>query len=227
MGYWPSKIPCILNIVMQTGFGIITCIIAGQMLSAVNGAGLTIALGCVISAICTGLIASFGIKFLHIVERWAPQTMVIFPTWELTESQIRIHPTNVCYPGPHRLGWQEFRHVSQVHRLGGNGDGEPVLILHLDLLQRRRLRGHQRRFLRLLPHHLSQMDHIRHHVVRHVDRPRLLQHHRRRHLHRRRQHPRLGRRLQHLLRRPSSSLLRRPRRLRRLLRRDSCPGLHY
>jgi purine-cytosine permease-like protein len=72
MGYWPSKITCLLNIIQQLGWGIIGSIIAGQMFSAVNGAGLSITVGCVISALCIGLIATFGIAILHTYERCAP-----------------------------------------------------------------------------------------------------------------------------------------------------------
>jgi purine-cytosine permease-like protein len=72
MGYWPSKITCLLNIIQQLGWGIIVSIIAGQMFSAVNGAGLSITVGCVISALCIGLIATFGIAILHTYERCAP-----------------------------------------------------------------------------------------------------------------------------------------------------------
>ena len=71
MGYWPSKLACILNIIKQAGWGIIECIIAGQMFSAVNGGGLSIAVGCVVSALCIGLIATFGIAFVHTYERCA------------------------------------------------------------------------------------------------------------------------------------------------------------
>lgn len=74
MGYWPSKIPCILNVIMQIGWGTIGCIIAGQMFSAINGAGLSIAVGCVISALCIGLIATFGIAIVHTIERYAVDT---------------------------------------------------------------------------------------------------------------------------------------------------------
>ncbi len=69
MGYWPSKLACILNLIMQTGWGIIGCIIAGQTFSAINGAGLSIAVGCVISALLIGLIATFGIAIVHTVQR--------------------------------------------------------------------------------------------------------------------------------------------------------------
>ena len=69
MGYWPSKLVCILNIIMMMGWGIIGCIIAGQMFSAVNGGGMSIAVGCVVCALCIGLIATFGIAILQAYER--------------------------------------------------------------------------------------------------------------------------------------------------------------
>ena len=73
MGYWPAKLACLLNIIMQTGWGIISCIIAGQLFSAVNGEGLSIAIGCVIGAICIGIVAIFGIAIVHRVERYVFQ----------------------------------------------------------------------------------------------------------------------------------------------------------
>ena len=69
MGYWPSKLVCILNIIMMMGWGIIGCIIAGQMFSAVNGGGMSIAVGCAVSALCIGLIATFGIAIVQTYER--------------------------------------------------------------------------------------------------------------------------------------------------------------
>ena len=69
MGYWPSKLVCILNVIMMMGWGIIGCIIAGQMFSAVNGGGMSIAVGCVVGALCIGLIATFGIAIVQIYER--------------------------------------------------------------------------------------------------------------------------------------------------------------
>lgn len=68
MGYWPSKLACILNIILQIGWGIIGCITAGQMFSAINGS-LSIAVGCVVTALCIGLVATFGIAIIHSIER--------------------------------------------------------------------------------------------------------------------------------------------------------------
>ena len=41
MGYWPSKLISILNIIGQVGWGVIASVLAGQMFSAVNGAGMS------------------------------------------------------------------------------------------------------------------------------------------------------------------------------------------
>ena len=71
MGYWPAKLACLLNIIMQTGWGIIGCIVAGQMISAVNGGGLTIAVGCIIAALCIGVLTTFGIAIIHVFERYS------------------------------------------------------------------------------------------------------------------------------------------------------------
>ena len=73
MGYWPAKLSAILNLIMQVGWGTIECIIAGQMLSAVNGGGLTIAVGCIIAALCIGFIAAFGIAIVQVFERYGNQ----------------------------------------------------------------------------------------------------------------------------------------------------------
>lgn len=70
MGYWPSKLVCILNIILILGWGTIGCITAGQIFSAVNGHGMSIAVGCVISLLCIGLVAIFGIAIVHKLMRW-------------------------------------------------------------------------------------------------------------------------------------------------------------
>ncbi|KAI4234197.1 MAG: hypothetical protein L6R40_006856 [Gallowayella cf. fulva] len=95
MGYWPSKIACLLNIILQIGWGIIGCIVAGQMFSAINGKGLTIAVGCVIAALLIGGIATFGIAYIHVVERWAsiPQLFAIFVLYGKTAKHFDTSST--------------------------------------------------------------------------------------------------------------------------------------
>lgn len=69
MGYWPSKIPTALNIVLMVGYITLSYIIAGQMLSAVSGGGLTIVVGIVVSALVCWVVAVFGMRVFHFYER--------------------------------------------------------------------------------------------------------------------------------------------------------------
>jgi purine-cytosine permease-like protein len=80
MGYWPAKLPAILNVILMIGYCTIDAIIAGQMLSAVNGGNLSIAVGIVVVQIVCCIITVFGMKFFQIYERfaWIPQTLVLF-----------------------------------------------------------------------------------------------------------------------------------------------------
>ena len=80
MGYWPAKLPAALNIILMVGYGTINAIIAGQMLSAVNGGGMTIAVGIVVVQIVCFVVAVFGMKLFQTYERfaWIPQILVLF-----------------------------------------------------------------------------------------------------------------------------------------------------
>lgn len=90
MGWWPSKIIVLLNIIQMVGYCLIDCVVGGQILSAVSsnssmsvavgklpfcqrqrdGVGLTIFnIGIVIVAIISWVVATFGIKFFHFYER--------------------------------------------------------------------------------------------------------------------------------------------------------------
>jgi purine-cytosine permease-like protein len=48
MGYYPSKICTLLQIVLMEGYGTLSCIIGGQVLSAVSGGSMSIVVGVVI-----------------------------------------------------------------------------------------------------------------------------------------------------------------------------------
>lgn len=88
MGYWPAKIPTALNIILmvrsspvvilartglltkpQVGYCTIDAIIGGQMLSAVNGGGMSIVVGIIVVQIISWVVAVFGMKFFHQYER--------------------------------------------------------------------------------------------------------------------------------------------------------------
>lgn len=69
MGYWPSKICVLLNVVIEVGYGVVDCLIAGLILSAVNGDGMSVIVGIVVSALITWVVATFGIQWFHTFER--------------------------------------------------------------------------------------------------------------------------------------------------------------
>ncbi|KAM4061137.1 purine-cytosine permease family protein [Hirsutella rhossiliensis] len=80
MGYWPSKIPCFLNVVLMVGYATIDGIIGGQVLSAVSGGRMTIVVGIVVVSVVCWVVAVFGMALFHRYERysWLPQVLALF-----------------------------------------------------------------------------------------------------------------------------------------------------
>lgn len=78
-GYWPAKLPTVLNIILMVGYCTIDAILGGQMLSAVNGGGLSIAVGIVVVQIVCWVVTVFGMKLFQGYERfaWVPQLIVL------------------------------------------------------------------------------------------------------------------------------------------------------
>ncbi|KAJ4985153.1 NCS1 nucleoside transporter [Stagonosporopsis vannaccii] len=79
MGWWPSKIVVVLNIIVLLGYGMIDCVVAGQILSAVSGNTMSVVVGIIIVAIIAWAITTFGYQIFHYYERWAwlPQLIVL------------------------------------------------------------------------------------------------------------------------------------------------------
>lgn len=69
MGYWPAKLPCVLNMILMIGYGTIDCIIGGQILSAVSGDSMSVVVGIVIVALISWVIAVFGMAIFQKYER--------------------------------------------------------------------------------------------------------------------------------------------------------------
>lgn len=79
MGWWPSKIIVILNLVVLLGYAMIDCVVAGQILSAVSDHDMSIVVGIIVVAIIAWAITTFGYQIFHFYERWAwlPQLVVL------------------------------------------------------------------------------------------------------------------------------------------------------
>ena len=66
--------------VIMLGYGLVDCLIAGQLLSAVANGSMTVIVGTIIAAIISLVVALFGITLFHTYERYAfiPQILVLF-----------------------------------------------------------------------------------------------------------------------------------------------------
>lgn len=70
MGYWPSKLCSLLNIVIMLGYGMIDCLVGGQLLSAVAGGRLSVVVGVIIIAVISWVVVVFGMSAFQYYERY-------------------------------------------------------------------------------------------------------------------------------------------------------------
>ncbi|RFU32284.1 hypothetical protein B7463_g4062, partial [Scytalidium lignicola] len=79
MGWFPSRLAALFNVVVQIGWGLVDCLVAGLILAAVNG-HMSVIVGVIVAALGTWVIVVFGIKWFHIYEKyaWLPQICVLF-----------------------------------------------------------------------------------------------------------------------------------------------------
>jgi purine-cytosine permease-like protein len=121
MGWWPSRLCAALNIVIMLGYGIIDILAAGQIMSTVNGGGMSVIVGVIIAAVISLVVCLVGIRFFHSYERWAwlPQAIVVLimigvagPYWDAKTGSTSTGPTRsadrtsfffLCMSGP--LAW--------------------------------------------------------------------------------------------------------------------------
>ncbi|KAL4925578.1 purine-cytosine permease family protein [Aspergillus undulatus] len=93
MGWWPSKLIVILNLIQMIGYCLINCVVCGQILSAVSPNGsLSVAVGIVIIAVISWIIATFGIGGFHYYERFAflPQVIVVCILFGVSSSKFDL-----------------------------------------------------------------------------------------------------------------------------------------
>jgi NCS1 nucleoside transporter family len=79
MGWWPAKLIVLLNITVLLGYGLLVCIIGGQVLSAISpNCSMSVVVGIIIVAVITWAVTTFGISVFHYYERYAfiPQLIV-------------------------------------------------------------------------------------------------------------------------------------------------------
>ncbi|CAI7634319.1 unnamed protein product [Penicillium pancosmium] len=79
MGYYPSKVCCMLNVFTNLGYSMVNCVVGGQILSKVSGGHLSVLVGIIVVAFSSWVMAMFGMRIFQIYERvaWLPQLMVL------------------------------------------------------------------------------------------------------------------------------------------------------
>lgn len=78
-GWWPAKLPTLLNIVLMVGYCTIDGILGGQILSAVSGGTMTVAVGVVVVNLACWVVVLLGMRPFQQYERyaWVPQVLVL------------------------------------------------------------------------------------------------------------------------------------------------------
>ncbi|PTU25095.1 hypothetical protein P175DRAFT_0428128 [Aspergillus ochraceoroseus IBT 24754] len=101
MGWWPSKLIVILNLIQMIGYCLINCVVCGQILSAVSSNGsMSVAVGIVIIAVISWIVATFGIRVFHYYERFAflPQLIVMCILFGVSSSKFDLSTVSVGDP---------------------------------------------------------------------------------------------------------------------------------
>ncbi|EAW06451.1 putative purine-cytosine permease [Aspergillus clavatus NRRL 1] len=71
LGYYPSKICCFLNILTMLGYGMVNCILGGQIIFTISNGRTAVPVGIVVVAVLTWCIATFGMNLFHLYSRYA------------------------------------------------------------------------------------------------------------------------------------------------------------
>jgi purine-cytosine permease-like protein len=71
LGLWGARIAAVLNVVINVGYATIAAIVGGQLLRAVSGGGLSLAVGIVVVILVAWVVSFFGYSIIHHYDRYA------------------------------------------------------------------------------------------------------------------------------------------------------------
>lgn len=77
MGWWPSKVIAVLNVIEQIGWSSVGCITGGQALVAVSDGSLGTELGVIIAAVCGFIVSFIGLKAVFTYEKFAGMCIAV------------------------------------------------------------------------------------------------------------------------------------------------------
>ncbi|GAB1212668.1 hypothetical protein ATERTT37_001813 [Aspergillus terreus] len=93
MGYYPSKICCVLNVLTNLGYGMVNAMVGGQLLSKISGGSVSVVVGIVIVSLASFVMATFGMSIFQYYERyaWFPQFIVLCVLTGSAGPQFDLH----------------------------------------------------------------------------------------------------------------------------------------
>ncbi|KAJ4396310.1 hypothetical protein N0V93_000529 [Gnomoniopsis smithogilvyi] len=77
IGWWPSKVIAVLNVIEQIGWSSVGCITGGQALVAVSDGSLGTELGVIIAAVCGFVVSFIGLKAVFTYEKFAGMCIAV------------------------------------------------------------------------------------------------------------------------------------------------------
>ena len=164
MGYYPSKIVTLLNIILMEGYATIDCIIGGQVLSAVSGGSMSIAVGIVIVALVEVTLAAFGLKVFHVYERLVHRKL---PGQAIADSQqFRLASAGHCPLRPHRISWLKLQSFLEVIGLRRNTRCKPAILLLIVSIHSQLVGCSSFGLLRVLPCRHAEVEDLLPHLCR-------------------------------------------------------------
>jgi len=97
MGWWPSKIVVVLNIIVLLGYSLIDCVVAGQILSAISPSKISVVVGIIVVALISWTVTTFGYQVFHIYQRyaWIPQLIVLSILAGVAGPKFNISSTSI------------------------------------------------------------------------------------------------------------------------------------
>lgn len=118
MGWWPSRICVVLNLVIMLGYGMIDTVVGGQMLSAISGGRTSIVVGVIVVAvrerICSSLLGGGADFFFHLDSFLAPDGFR--PPRPSCLREIWLDPSSCRFIHPHWMRGSILQHFRSIGR---------------------------------------------------------------------------------------------------------------
>ncbi|PLB45465.1 putative purine-cytosine permease [Aspergillus steynii IBT 23096] len=123
LGYYLSKVCCVLNVLTMLGYGMVNVILGGQVLFAVSDGHTAVPVGIVVVAILTWFIATFGMHLFHFYTRyaWIVQLSILFvmvgcagPIFDTITSPSSANPPGPTTTNSNRLSFFSLCFASAI-----------------------------------------------------------------------------------------------------------------